>query len=89
MLLGTPVIATEGLYFASDGSRWPGGVRELVAEAGGTLVELNNLGELVKMMNWMVDTGDLLADDIDNARQAILEKNRVDGQRLLRLLENA
>ena len=86
MLLGAPVIATKGLYFASDGSRWPGGARELIAETGGTLVELNNMGELVKTMNWMVDIGDLLADDIDNARQAVLEKNRVDGHRLWSLL---
>jgi len=87
MLLGTPIIATEGLYFASDGSRWPGGVRELIAETGGTLVELNNMGELVKAMNWVVDIGDLLTDKIDEAKQAVLKKNEVDGQRLLRLLK--
>jgi len=87
MLLGTPVIATEGLYFASDGSRWPGGVRELIAETGGTLVELNNLGELVERMGWINDHQHLLDDDIKNACEAILRKNEEDGQRLLSLLK--
>ena len=85
MLLGAPVIATKGLYFASDGSRWPGGVRELMT--GGTLVELNNMAELVKAMNWRVDIGDLLNDEIDEARGVVLRKNEEDGQRLLRLLK--
>ena len=87
MLLGTPVIATEGLYFASDGSRWPGGVRELIAETGGTLVELNNMGELVKMMNWVACRPDLVTSETNDAKQAILEKNRVDGHRLRALLQ--
>jgi len=87
MLLGTPVIATEGFYFASDGSRWPSGMQELIGYAGGTLVELNNVGELAKMMNWMVDQRDLLDSEIDDAKQAILRRNEEDGQRLLALLK--
>lgn len=87
MLLGVPVIATEGLYFASDGSRWPGGAQELIAVTGGTLVELNNMAKLVEAMNWVIGQRDLLNGEIDDARQAILRKNEEDGQRLLALLK--
>ncbi len=87
MLLDVPVIATKGLYFASDGSRWPGGARELIAETGGTLVELNNMGELVREMDWMVNQRVLSSPYTDDAKQAVLRKNEADGQRLLALLK--
>jgi glycosyltransferase involved in cell wall biosynthesis len=87
MLLKTPVVATDGIYFASDGSRWPGGTSELVKhERTGLLNPLNDIGGLIDCMRRMKREKELRERLAETAHEAVLESNEADGQRLWALL---
>lgn len=86
MLLGTPVVGTEGLYFASDGSRWPGGAQELIGQDRGFLNVLNDIGGFVTCMENMIKHPKTRRDLADNALEYVVRRSEQDGQRLLGLL---
>ena len=87
MMLGTPIVATEGIYFASNGSRWPGGTRELIRhEQTGLLNPLNDIGGLVECMRRMMKERGLRKRLAETALEFVADLNEVNGQRLLALL---
>jgi glycosyltransferase involved in cell wall biosynthesis len=87
MLLRTPVIGTEGLFFASDGSRWPGGAQELLADNRGLLNVLNDIGGYVECMKNMIENKKMREGLAENALKYVVGRSERDGQRLLGLLK--